>query len=143
MIGAGAGLGVTDPLLSLSAVTTAGTLAVPVSLPLPSSTPRTARPELSPLTPACQRSLLITRSGQVSLTSTTAREFTAVVLLVEVGSELPAVVTATHEVPPTALVTVVSAAVKWSVAVALAQAAGLLGRAASPAVVVPATASLS
>ena len=52
LIGAGAGLGVTDPLLSLSAVTTAGTLTVPVSLPLPSSTPGTARPELSPLTPA-------------------------------------------------------------------------------------------
>ena len=59
--GVGAGLRVADPLLSLSAVTTAGTLAVSVSLPLPSSTPRTARPELSPLTPACQRSLLITR----------------------------------------------------------------------------------
>ena len=63
LTGGGAGLGVADPLLRLSAVTTAGPLAVPVSLPLPSTTPGTARPELSPLTPACHRE----RSGQVSL----------------------------------------------------------------------------
>ena len=67
-LGGGAGLGVADPLLRLSTVTTAGTLAVPVSLPLPSSTSGTARPELSPLTPAWHRevrSLLVTNSGQV------------------------------------------------------------------------------
>ena len=68
LTGGGAGLGVADPLLRLSSVTTAGTLAVPVSLPLPSSTSGTARPELSPLTPAWHRevrSLLVTNSGQV------------------------------------------------------------------------------
>ena len=140
----GAGLSVADPLLSLSAVTTAGTLAVPVSLPLPSSTPRTARPELSPLTPACHTEVITqVRSGQVSLTSTTAREFTAVVLLVEVGSELFTVIAATHQTSPAAPVSVVSSAVSRAVTVALADITGTVRTAAPPALVIPPAALLA
>ena len=151
LTGGGAGLGVADPLLRLSTVTTAGTLAVPVSLPLPSSTSGTARPELSPLTPAWHRevrSLLVTnsgqvRSGQVSLTSSTTGQFTAVVLLVEVGSELPTVVAATHQTSPAAPVAVVKSAVSRAVTVALADITGTLWSAAPPALVVPSAALLA
>ena len=156
LTGGGAGLGVADPLLRLSTVTTAGTLAVPVSLPLPSSTSGTARPELSPLTPAWHRevrSLLVTnsgqvrsgqvRSGQVRLTSSTTGQFTAVVLLVEVGSELPTVVAATHQTSPAAPVAVVKSAVSRAVTVALADITGTLWSAAPPALVVPSAALLT
>jgi len=68
---------------------------------------------------------------------------TAVVLLMEIGSKLSAIVTPTHEVSLAALVTVMSTAVKRSVTVSLPQATGLLWSTAPPTVVVPSTASLA
>ena len=61
----------------------------------------------------------------------------------EIGSKLSTVVAPTHEVSLAALVTVMSTAVKRSIAISLSQATGLLGSTAPPTVVVPSTASLA
>ena len=71
------------------------------------------------------------------------REVTAVVFLVEVGSELLTVVAPTHQVTLAAPVSIVNPAVQWAVTVSLPQATGLLRSAASLPVVIPAPAPLA
>jgi len=71
------------------------------------------------------------------------REVTAVVFLVEVGSELLTVVAPAHQVTLAAPVSVIHPAVQRTVTVALPQATGLLRSAASLPVVVPPPAPLA
>ena len=127
LTGGGAGLGVADPLLRLSTVTTAGTLAVPVPAPLATATGPGAATPGSPLAPA----------------STAVRLLAAVVLRVEVSSELEAVVGAAHQASSAASVAVMLASVSRSVTVALANITGTLRGAAPLTVVVPPAALLT
>ena len=71
------------------------------------------------------------------------RPLAAVVLLVVIEPELPAVVGAAHQLAPAASVAVIQPTVTGTVAVTLAVLAGLLGGAAPPPVIVPARASLT
>ena len=105
---------------------TAGTLAEPVPRPAAQSTALAAGPELSPLPP----------------TSTAVRVLATVVLRVEVGSELEAVVAPAHQASSAASVPVMLTPVSGSVTVALANITGTLGGAAPPPVVVPPAAFL-
>ena len=61
----------------------------------------------------------------------------------EIGSKLSTVVAPTHEVSLAALVTIMSTAVKRSIAISLSQATGLLGSTAPPPVVVTAPTPLT
>ena len=70
------------------------------------------------------------------------RPLTAVVLLVVVEAELPAVVGAAHQLAPAPGVAVVKAPVTRAITVTLAILAWSLGGAAPPPVVVPPRASL-
>ena len=106
---------------------TAGTLAVPVSGPPAHTTALAAGTELSPLAPA----------------STAVRVFTAVVLGVEVGAELEAVVAPTHQSALAASVAVMLTSIVRSVTVSLANITGTLWGAASPPLVVPPAALLT
>jgi len=108
-------------------VRTGGSLAVPAPAPLTSATALRAAGPLTPLAP----------------TSTTVWELTAVVLGVEVSSELEAVVTPADQAGPAASVTVMLTSVSRSVTVSLTYITGTLRSTASPAVVVPAAALLS
>ena len=100
---------------------TAGSLAVPVSGPPPHTTRLVTVAELSPLAPA----------------STAVRVFAAVVLGVEVGTELETVVTPADQPCLAASVTVMLTSVMRSVTVSLANITGTLGGAASLPVVIP------
>ena len=106
---------------------TAGALAEPVPRPAAQSTALAAGPELSPLPP----------------TSTAVRVFTAVVLLVEVGPELEAVVAPAHQASPAPSVAVMLTPVIRAVTVALADITGTVRTAAPPALVVPPAALLA
>ena len=105
---------------------TAGPLAEPVPGPAAQPTALAAGAELSPLAPA----------------STAVRLLAAVVLRVEVGSELEAVVGAAHQASSAASVAVMLASVSRSVTVALPNITGTLRGAASLTVVVPSAAFL-
>ena len=78
-----------------------------------------------------------------TLLSTAPSPLTTVILLVEVMSELFAVVGATHQVPLAAGMTIVLATVTRPVTVALTLVTRRLGRAASLAVIVPTPAPLA
>ena len=105
---------------------TAGPLAEPVPCPAAQPTALAAGAELSPLAPA----------------STAVRVLAAVVLGVEVGPELEAVVGAAHQAGPAASVAVMLTSVLRSVTVALTNIAGTLWGATSLPVVVPSAAFL-
>ena len=67
----------------------------------------------------------------------------AVILLVVISSELLTVVTAAHQSSPAASVPVIDSAVSRSITVTLALTTGILWSAATPPVIVPATAPLA
>ena len=106
---------------------TAGTLAEPVPAPLPAATAAAA------VTPGCPG----------SPASTAVRVFAAVVLRVEVGSELEAVVGAAHQASSAASVAVMLTSVLRAVTVALADITGTLRSATPPVLVVPPAAFLA
>ena len=105
---------------------TARTPAVSVSTPVPTTTGLAAGAPGPPGSPA----------------STAVWLLAAVVLRVEVGSELEAVVAPAHQASLAASVPVMLTPVSGSVTVALANITGTLGGAAPPPVVVPPAAFL-
>ena len=106
---------------------TAGPLAEPVPGPAAQPTALAAGAELSPLAPA----------------STAVRLLAAVVLRVEVGSELEAVVGAANQAGPAASVAVMLTSVVRPVTVSLADITGTLRSATPPVLVVPPAAFLA
>merc|ERR1719447_254754 len=116
------GVSVAYPGLGGRCVRTGGSLAVPAPAPLTSATALRAAGPLAPLAP----------------TSTPVWELTAIVLGVEVSSELEAVVTPTDQARLTALVTVMLTSVSRSVTVSLTYITGTLRSTTSPTLVVSA-----